>query len=210
MPNFRDYPPQFARYNSQYAGRKEVQGWQLWDTHAYLTGVTAALRFFAVMGLTPDISNMEAAGHIPAPKAFLVRAINFFVKDVPESVATAAAGAVQPGAIDNLALLVNTGVLSFTIGHKNYGQYPLWMLPAGGGAFGGIAAENVLIAGAAVDWGNSGFPDSRNAYTLTKPIFIMPDINFFVDLLWPAGFVAPIRNLMLTVLFDGEIVRPVQ
>lgn len=207
---FEDYPPEFELYQSQYQGRKEVQGWQFWDTVGYLTGVTVALRMFNVVRATLDLGNMTTPGQFPEGVGFLVRAINFMVKDLPESQATAAAGAVQPGAVDSVALLINTGVLAFQIGDKNYGVWPLWMLPAGGGAFGNMMVNNVLIAGALADWSNAGYPDVRNAYTLTIPIFIRPKVGWWIDLLWPAGAVATIRNVNLCVLLDGDVVRAIQ
>jgi hypothetical protein len=205
---YEDYPKAYKNYNTQYPDAETI-GWIWYDTVLYTSAATLALTLFNAVRATPDLSNMEVAGQLAAPKAFLVRAIRFYVKQRPESTATAAAGAAQTGAISNIALLCNTGFLSLIIGAKEYGQFPLWTLQSGGGAYGGLTVNNVLIAGGAADAGNNGFPDSRNILTLTKPLFIAPQINFQVNLTWPAALTLT-RNTNITVALDGDLIRPVQ
>lgn len=204
------YPADYERYNSQYGGQIEAIGWQWWDTQTFTSGTTTSLVNFFNVRTTPDLSNMEVAFQLAAPKAFLVRAIRFFVKQQPESVARAASASVQTGAANNIALLTNTAVMSLTIGNKVYCQVPLWMLTAGAGPYGVIALEGATAdPGGAVDFAQNGWPDPRAVYTLAKPIFIAPQINFNARIDW-AATVTLTRNQPLTLLLDGDLLRPVQ
>jgi hypothetical protein len=208
---YEDYPPEYEQYNSQYQGRKEVIGWAWYDTVTYTSGTTTAITLFNAIRATLDLSNMEVAGQLAAPKAFLGRALRFFVKGRPRSVARAASTNPNTGGIDNVAQLINTGVLSLNIGSKNYGKIPLWMLPAGGGAFGLIGVEGATAdPGAAIDYGTNGIPDPRAVYSLSQPIFIAPQINWQVDLFWPAALTLAGGDHTISVVFDGDLIRPVQ
>jgi hypothetical protein len=205
------YPPEYSQYDTQYKGAKEVIGWSWWDTVTYVSGTSTALVLFTATRATVDLSNMEIAGQLAAPKAFFTRAIRFYIKQRPRSVARAAAGAAQTGAVDNASLLGNTGVFSVTIGQKNYGQWPLWMLSSGGGAYGVIALEGATAdPGGAADFGQLGLPDPRAVYTLAKPLFIAPQINFRVDLTWPAALTLAGGNTDISIILDGDLIRPVQ
>lgn len=204
-----DYiPPAYRRYSTQWPNQ-EVIGACLWDSLLYTSAATLQLVFFGGVRATLDVGNMEVAGQLAAPKAFLIRAVRWMVKQQPESVATAAATNPQPGAVDNVALLQNTGWLEMSIGAKQYVQLPLWAVPAGAGPFGQIAVNNVLVAGGAVDAGSNGFPDVRNVYTLARPLFLEPQVNFQVSMFWPAA-VTLTRNVTLCVALEGDLIRPVQ
>lgn len=202
-------PRQYTKYNTQFEGQLETIGGVLYDTVTYTSAATVALRLFNIVRATQDLSNMLAAGQLAYPTSFLIRAIRLFVKQRPESIATAAAAAAQGGALDNIAQLLNTGVLTLQIGSKPYFQYPLWAIPAGGGVYGQLAVNDILVGGSLADYGNVGYPDSKNGLTLTKPVLIAPQINFFVDLFWPAAITLT-RNVNITVLFDGDLTRQVQ
>lgn len=205
------YPREYEQYNSQYGGQIEAIGWKWWDTQTYVSGTTVALTNFFNVRATTDLSNMEVAFQLAAPKAFLVRAIRFFVKQRPRSVARAAATNPQTGAVDNIAQLINTGVFTLTIGNKVYNQEPLWCLTAGAGVGGLIGAEGATAdPGAQSDYGQSGIADPRAVNTLSKPIFIAPQINFNAQLTWPAAITLAGSDTPVTVLFDGDLLRPVQ
>jgi hypothetical protein len=205
------YPPEYASYDTQYKGAKEIIGWSWWDTVTYVSGTTTALALFTSTRATVDLSNMEIAGQLAAPKAFFLRAVRFYIKQRPRSVARAAATNPQTGAVDNASQLGNTGVLLLTIGQKSYMQTPLWMLCAGGGAFGVIALEGATAdPGGAADFGQLGLPDPRAVFTLAKPLFIAPQINFRVDLSWPAAITLAGGDTTVSVILDGDLVRPVQ
>lgn len=212
MPfNFKDYPPEYRQYDTQFAGEKECIGFCFYDTVMYISGATVAIALFNAVRATLDLSNMLMPGQLQSPDAFLMRAIRFYIKQEPQSVARAAAGAVQTGAISNVKLLTNTGVLNLTIGHKLYVQTPLWKLSSGGGVFGGYAGDgDVADPGEIQDWGTCGYPHTANVFTLAKPIFLAPGVNFRVDIVWPAFVVLAGGNTPIQVVFDGDLVRPVQ
>jgi hypothetical protein len=206
-----DYPQEYQQYDSQYKGQKEAIGWKWWDTQTYVSGTTTALQQWFNVRATHDLSNMEVAFQLAAPKAFLVRAVRFFVKQEPRSVARAASTNPQTGAMDNIALLINTGVFTFTIGSKSYIQEPLWCLTAGGGAAGIIALEGATAdPGGAVDYAQNGVADPRAVNTLAKPIFIAPQINFTAIIDWPAALTLAGANTALSICLDGDLIRPVQ
>lgn len=205
------YPAEYKQYDTQYQGAKEVIGWNWYDTVTYVSGTTVTLTLFTTARATLDLSNMEVTGQLAAPKAFFCRSIIWYLKQRPRSVARAAATAAQTGAIDNIAQLSNTGVLSITIGQKLYGQYPIWRLCSGGGAFGAFGAEGATAdPGAQSDWATLGIPDPRAVFTLAKPLFIAPQINFNVVLTWPTAITLAATDTTMSVVLDGDLIRPVQ
>lgn len=199
-------------YASQYGGAIESIGGVLYDTVAYTSATTLVQNFFTTLRNNISLSNMELAGTLASPKAFLIRAIRVNILQHPFSSARAAAGSVQPGAIDNIAQLLNTGVATLTIGAKQYAQYPLYLLPAGSGASGAMASDgDVADPGEIQDHATNGIPDPWNVRVLSKPIFIGPQINFNVVLNWPAAITtAGGVAVNIQVLFDGDLLRPVQ
>lgn len=205
--NYQDYPPEFQRYNTQYEGAKESIGWMWWDTVTYVSAATVNINLFNAIRATPDLSNMEVAGQLAAPKAFFCRAIRFFAKQQPEATTVAATANTQTGVMDDLAQLINTGVLAFTIGNKLYAQLPLWCLPSGGDIVPFVATGDIDVI---VDYASNGLADPRAVFTLSKPLFIAPQINFIVTLSWPAPITLALGNTNITVVLDGDLVRPVQ
>jgi len=205
------YPREYQDYNTQYKGQIESVGWKWWDTQTYVSGTTTLLQQFFNVRATQDLSDMEVAFQLAAPKAFLIRAIRFFVKQRPIAVTLAAAAANQTGAMDNIAQLINTGVFTLTVGNKVYNLEPLWCLTAGGGASGVLAMALGAAAGAGVvDMGQNGIADPRAVNTLSKPLFIGPQINFNGQISWPAALTLAGGNTTLTILLDGDLLRPVQ
>lgn len=206
-------PNAYRIYDTQYPGVLETVGAVLYDTVTYTSGTTTVLQLFNATRSTIDLSNMEAAGQLPYPKSFLVRAIRFYVKQVPTSQDQAGDGVVQTGALNNIAQLINTGVFTLQIGAKPYFQYPLWAIPSGGGVFGALGLTNIAagtpIVGTLVDYGVVGLPDARAVLTLTKPILIGPQINFVGTIQWPTP-VTLTGSTNITVCLDGDLTRPVQ
>ena len=211
QPQVYDPYGDYRQYATQFGSGMEVIGWSLWDTQLYTSTATLAITFFttAPAGRSLDLSNMEIAGQLAAPQQFLIRALRFMVKQLPESVNAVAATNPQPGALDNVAQLMNTGWLQLTIGTKTYGPWPLWKLTTGGGAFGAFNVSNILIGGGYADSGTAGWPDVRNVYTLSKPLLIPPQMNFRADLQWPAALTLT-RNENLLVALEGDLIRQIQ
>lgn len=206
-----NFPREYQAYNTQYANQLEVIGWKWWDTQSYVSGTTTQLTQFFNVRATPDAGNMEVAFQLAAPKAFLIRAIRFFVKQRVRMVSPVTS-APQTGAIDNIAQLINTGVFTLTIGNKQYAMEPLWCLTAGGGAYGVMAAANSANLATAnyFDYAQNGVPDPRAVNTLSKPLFIPPQMNFNASVTWPSAITLSGGNTDITFLLDGDLLRPVQ
>jgi len=199
----------YAQYNSQFLAGKEVIDAALWDTLLYTSAATTQLIFFNATRATLDLSNMRVAGQLPAPEQFLVRAIRVYFKNRPESSATAAAGNIEPNSVEDIQLLIDNGACQLNIGQKDYGIYPIHLIAAGGGVAGKLAVDNILVGGAAVSFGTNGRPHIKNTFTLAIPVLIKSSINFNVTLTWPAA-VTLIRNVNISVVLDGDLVRAIQ
>ncbi len=205
----------YARYATMTQGREVIHGF-IWDTLTYTSGATTVLNFFqqTIAALTPDVTNMQNPGQLPYPWQFLVRAIRLFVKQRPESVLMAATTAAQGGAVGNISLLTNTGLLNITHGSKQYGPYPLHVITAGAGPYGVMAVGNIgagaPLNASIVDYAQNGLPHARNIFTLAKPLLIETSMNFVYQLSWPAGFVTLTRSLNLCLALEGDLIRQVQ
>lgn len=197
------YPPEYAAYNTQYKGNIETIGWKWWDTQTFTSASTTALTQFFNVRASLDLSNMEVAFQLAAPKAFLIRAIRFFIKSRPTGItaATVSNVTIETGLFDDLAQLINLGVFQLTIGNKTYNMEPMWCLTAGGGAYG------ILTTGS---YAQSGIADPRAVNTLSKPLFIGPQINFTARIDWPNTLTLAGGNPAVCILLDGDLLRPVQ
>jgi hypothetical protein len=147
------------------------------------------------------------AFQLAAPKAFLIRAIRFFVKTRPQTVTTGTPlPATQAGAFDDVVQIINTGVFQLTIGNKVYNLEPLWCLTSGGGAYGVLQSGSTI----SMSYAQNGIPDPRAVNALSKPLFIGPQINFTAQITWPATLTLTNGNPALCILMDGDLLRPVQ
>src|SRR5262245_2827572 len=118
-------PQEWTSYVTQTALNLEIVPAMLYDTLSYTSATTRELIFFNQTNVAEDISNLRQPGILPNPQSFLIQNINIYFRTIPNLAATAAAGE-----INDMILLVNTGILKITIGTKIYGPYPLWKLPA--------------------------------------------------------------------------------
>jgi hypothetical protein len=205
------YPREYEQYSASYGNKLDRIGWKWWDTQTYVSGTTTQLPQWFNVRATPDLGNMEVAFQLAAPKAFLIRAIRFFMKQRPRAVSPAATSGPQLGAIDNIAQIINTGVFVLTIGNKQFAMEPLWVLTAGGGAMGAMALATTASAAAVyTDMAQNGIADPRAVNTLSIPIFIPPQLNFSAVVSWPAALTLSGGNTDICFLLDGDILRPVQ
>lgn len=189
----------------------EVIGGMLWDTAAYVSAATLQLQFYNAVRATPDLSNMDTPSLLSNNKAFLIRALRFRVLQTTRATARAADGSVQPGAIDNIAQLLNTGYFQLIISSKPYCQFPLWTIPAGDGPMGmGAADGDNPTTGVIADWASNGEPSSDNVLSLSQPLFLAPMVNFYCQINWAAAITLAGGNTNLQVIFDGDLMRPVQ
>ncbi len=201
------YPPQYADYNTQFKGNIETIGWKWWDTQTFTSATTVSLTQFFNVRASLDLSNMEVAFQLAAPKAFLIRAIRFFVKQRPFRATSPSPATQQIGLFDDVAQLINTGVFQLTIGNKVYNMEPIWCMTAGGGAY-GILTDGSTTG--TTSYAQNGMPDPRAVNSLTKPLFIGPQINFTARIDWAATLTLAAGNPAICILLDGDLLRPVQ
>jgi|SRR5215813_12370447 len=195
-------PQEWTSYVTQSALNLEVVPSMLYDTASYTSATTTDLAFFTSVRATEDLSNLRSPTVLPNPQSFLIQNINVYFRTVPNLAATAAAGEVN-----DMILLVNTGIFKMTIGTKIYGPFPLWKLPASS-----FVKAYVTGTFTAPLYYNYGQPDGP-LYPLFPNLMIAPLQNFEVHLLWPAGAVtlgAPTSPLPVQIVLDGQLARAVQ
>jgi hypothetical protein len=204
------YPVEYQQYAATYGNQLNRVGWKFYDTQTYVSGTTTALTQWFNVRATIDLSNMEVAFQLAAPKAFLVRSFRFWVKQVPQSLARAASTNPQTGAFSNIALLCNTGVLTFTVNNVPWAIEPLWTITSGGGPTGVISLEGATAdPGAIIDYAQNGIADPRAVNTLAVPIFIPPQINFTAQMTWPAALTLVGGNTPISLVIEGDLLRPI-
>ena len=206
-----DFLAAYQAYATQYQNKLEVIDGMLWDTTPFVSAAINNITFFDKVNASLDLGNMTNPNQLPNPSAFLIRAVSFYVKQRPRSVARAAAGSVTTGAFSNIQLLINTGTLIFSIGAKRYVLEPLWKLPSGAGPYGSIGLDgNTADPGIVIDYATNGLPSMANVHTLSTPLFLAPLINFSCLATWPAAITLAGGNTNVTVALLGDSIRPVQ
>lgn len=185
--------------------QSQIINWIWYDTQLYTSGTTTRLAFFQTLQATRNLGNMEIAGVLAHPKAFIIRAIRVHFKQIPLLSTTAPAA----NASSDIALLTNNGSLALEVGNKNYGIWQPHMLPGGAGVYTELAGAGGEAIDEFVSYAANGVPDPRAIYTLSQPLMIEPQINFNVTMEWPAAQTLT-GNLNIEVMLDGELLRPVQ
>jgi len=209
----QDFGPLFSQYKITYGTALEFITDTMYDTQAYGSGGVAQLNFFqnAISLANPATTNMPLAGTLPDRQGFLVMSMRVFFGFQPFSTARTASGSLQNGLVADMVTLLTQGVLNINFLNKNYGFFPLWLLPAGGGAAPFFATEGATAdPGAMVEFANNGIPDARNIYVMEQPLFLPPMTRLGVSMNWnqPAPTITRAQNIKL--LFDGLMVRPIQ
>jgi hypothetical protein len=207
------FGPNFSNYVVTYGNALEFIADTLYDTQTYAAAGQTSLSYFQTASTPQTIANtnMPLAGQLPDRQGFLIMSIRCYPITQPASSARAASGTTpQPGAIKDFMTMIAGGVVTFNFLNKNYGSFPLWLLPAGGGAFPFFALEGATAdPGGFVDFANNGIPDARDIYVLEQPLFLPPQTKIGVTANWNA--IATINvNTPIKILFDGLMVRPVQ
>lgn len=209
----------------------------LYDFQIYPTAGATQFTFFAIpqgqgvsshTGNAANVkglwdTNMETAGSLPNPKAFLAESIEIIVE--PGSVNTAAthisqvvysfiaaATALVPvslGALNDKNTLRQVGELRFFIGSKAYlDEAPLGRFPPKTrfdveSSVATTAAATVVAVGQG-NW--EGRP-----YYLNPPVFLAPTQNFNVTLNFPLAVATPSGfNARVGVILDGFLYRQSQ
>ena len=189
----------------------EVIGSMLWDTATFTSAAVNRIQFFSTARATPDLSNLPTPGMLTNNNAFLIRAFRFRTRNNPRYTARAATTNVTTGAVDDLAQLLNSGFFRLTIASKPYAEFPLWVMPSGCGPSGLVGIDgDTADPGNTLDFATIGVPVQDNAFVLSQPLFIAPMVNFNVEISWPAAITLAAGNTLLQVVFDGDLIRPVQ
>ena len=189
-------PPGFADHAVTVPNASEYVDKVLWDTQQYAQAGQQFLDFFQAIPASLTAGNLTQAGTI-GNNVMVVRSIGVFVRQ-------AAAGGVQVG--NDIDILSKQGVLRLIIGAKEYGIWPIELLPVGGGVD-GAAMDNTGLS--PYNFANLGVPDPRASYNLTRPFKIPPNLNFRVRLEWTAAIAISVAT-NLVVCLKGEMGRFVQ
>lgn len=205
-------PMIWGDYNTRTAEGADIVPWVYWDTVTYVSGTTQQAVFFGTArpGIS-DLGNMPLASTLPNPYSFLVRVPRFFIKGQVWSVSQASTGAADTGGLNDAALLGRTGVFTFTIGSKTVFQAPLWMVSAGGGAWGPVCVAGGEAVNVSTSYGQIGGVNPRDVMSLWKPLCIDSMINFNVACNWPTAAVTLAQgDTAVCVALDGERCGPIQ
>ncbi len=191
---------------------KEVISYTLWERQTYTSATTTELSFFTGSATSGLAGNLPLGGQLPNGWAVLVQAIRIFVAQEPEILtATIASGAGQ-NVFTDLYRLITQGTAKFSVGDKEYGRWPIFMLPGGAGITGQLALAGTFTAGdgAETSIAQSGVADPRAVYTLGVPVVIPPQYNFSIVCEWPTAQTMLAGNPFIYTMLDGELIRPTQ
>lgn len=187
----------------------------LYSYQAYPAAGTAnPLTFFQsqpVGTITAEDTNMQLAGQLPAPQKFLIQGIGV---DYLAGTAAARFGAQSAnGMLNDFWAVMRRGLLTLTIGSKNYLQYSTMLgLPVRSHIGGMAALADATTAGAALQSSvQIGYSDGE--VFKPRPILIEASQNFQVSISYPGGAVAiPSADsaARIGVILYGSLYRPVQ
>ncbi len=175
----------------------------LWFRQSYVSGTTTQLSFFnaTAAGIA---GNMDLAGALSFPKSFIIRAIRM----VPQLLTAVSATTTLTIWVD----LQNIGYTSFhtlRVLDKEYLRIPSFMLPSGAG-IGTPAAAATFTAPLSITVGNWGTADPRSIFTLLDPLWLETQVSFTYTIDWAAAVTLVAGNSNIFVVFDGQVIRPVQ
>ena len=206
MPVNMNIPAEWDKYTTQTNLGLEKVPAVLYDTLTYTDNSTTSLRFFQQTNVALDISNMKQSGMLSNPEAFLIQNIRIFFRAQINTVDMGASAAALAGVENDKVLLANSGIARLQIGNKNYGPWPMWMLPAAAGWVGSLAAAGAEAASQVSGYGQLVGP----LYPLFPNLMLSPLQAFVLILEWPSGAVDLSANMSIEVLFDGTLARSIQ
>lgn len=197
--------------------RTEIIGWSLYNRVTYTSGADVQTNFFAAAPANPAFGNVPLGTQLAASTAFLIQAIRIIVHAKSSAIVAPGAG-VAASMMEDLFLMYNQGVLKVDVLNKNYVNHPNYLFPPGTGFSQGTQSGGDSTAGktviSAASW---GIPEPRAVFTLAVPVVIPPQTPFPTSILWFGG-AANVSgaitlnggNTDVTVMFDGQLARPVQ
>lgn len=184
--------------------QSQIINWTWYDTLTYTSATTTLLTYFNAIRATKNLGNMPVAGALQFPQAFVCMSISIQILRLAVLGTTAVATAAN-----DLALLVDNGWAEFTVGQKNYGTWPMRMLPGGNGISAELAAAGAEAADEVFSYASNGVPDIRAVYTFSRPLMIPPQVSFNLTLNWAAAQTLT-SDVAIRINLDGELFRPVQ
>jgi hypothetical protein len=171
------------------------------------------IRFFMdVQNKTRLETNLQAAGVLPSLNTFEARAMRVVMSSIIEGVQGVAVE--DQTEADILADLIYNSVTTLLVGEKIMIEMPTFYFPAGAGVSPG--SPNVK---------NHGEPDPMATFRFAEPVYIEPQQNFRVEMLFPQGVpgqesdpsrldptkLAGVKGpLRIWVVLDGYLTRDVQ
>ena len=164
------------------------------------------IRFFVdIQNKTKLETNLQAAGVLPSLNTFEARAMRVVVSQIQN-------GTINPAITDVsevLADLIYNSVTTLLVGEKVMIEMPTFYFPSGAGVSPGTT--EVI---------NHGNPDPLATFRFAEPVFIEPQQNFRVEMLFPQGVpgqgsaigkLATVKGpFRIWVVLDGYLTRDVQ
>lgn len=174
------------------------------------------IRFFVdIQNKTKLETNLQASGVLPSLNTFEVRALRVVVSNLRFHTSTTTTVKEIKSNLNEseiLADLIYNSVTSLLVGEKVMIEAPTFWFPSGAGVFPGF--PNVS---------NHGEPDPTATFRFAEPVFIEPQQNFRVEMLFPRGVPGADVNspnpcrlagvsgpLRIWVALDGYLTRDVQ
>jgi hypothetical protein len=151
------------------------------------------IRFFVdVQNKTRLETNLQASGVLPSLNTFEARAMRVVVShEGGEDAATF------------LAELIYNSVTTLIVGEKEAISVPTFLFPAGAG----VSPGDGTIS-------NHGDPDPLATFRFAEPVFIEPQQNFRVEMLFPQGVPETVAETTgpkrVWVVLDGYLTRDAQ
>lgn len=221
------------KYKINRPGETEVVRQRLYDFQLYPTAGQAQLTFFALplgQGITSSLgavvgsaktyadTNMESAGQLPRPKAYLAESLEIILEPgssaaantfahQPPNVFNAVAAAAVMAQLQDVNIIRVSGWLELYIGSKTYlyeaplGTFPPKVRMEIDAAVASNSATTAEVATVTGRW--AGRP-----YYLEPAITLDTLQNFAVYLKWPGAVATPSGfNARIGIAFDGALFR---
>jgi hypothetical protein len=156
------------------------------------------IRFFVdIQNKTKLESNLQAAGVLPSLNTFEARAMRVVVSSLQDVDS-------QSDEEGFMTDLIYNSVTTLLVGEKVMSEMPSFWFAGGAG----------VSPGGSATVANHGEPDPMATFRFAEPVFIEPQQNFRVEMLFPQGVPDSVRNalgpLRLWVVLDGYLTRDVQ
>jgi hypothetical protein len=169
------------------------------------------IRFFVdIQNKTKLETNLQASGVLPSLNTFEARALRVVVSNLRFPPPAKEQKILNESEI--FADLIYNSVTSLLVGEKIMIEAPTFWFPSGAGVFPGFPNAP-----------SNGFPDPTASFRFAEPVFIEPQQNFRVEMLFPRGVpgqgtpdsdatkLAGVKGpLRIWVALDGYLTRDVQ